>query len=119
MDKYEVRLMNRALQDLDDIYAYIAGNLLESGVATEMVDALESEILSLEYLPYRCSERRTGSFANSGYRQLIVKNYIVIYRIDEANNKRFVETSAFAKILNCSVGCSVVQGTLVYCEQVY
>ena len=79
MDKYEVRLMNQAMRDLDDIYAYIAGNLLEPGVAAEMVDALESEILSLEYLPYRCSERRTGSFANSGYRQLMVKNYIVIY----------------------------------------
>ena len=60
MDKYEVRLMNQALRDLDDIYAYIAGNLLEPGVAAEMVDALESEILSLEYLPYRCPERRTG-----------------------------------------------------------
>ena len=47
MDKYEVRLMNQALRDLDDIYAYIAGNLLEPGVAAEMVDALESEILSL------------------------------------------------------------------------
>ena len=97
MDKYEVRLMNRALQDLEDIYAYIAGNLLESGVATEMVDALESQILSLEYLPYRCSERRTGSFANSGYRQLMVKNYIVIYRVDEANKQVFVVTVRYAR----------------------
>ena len=30
-------------------------------------------------------------------------------------NKRFVETSAFAKILNCSVGCSVVQGQVKRC----
>ena len=30
-------------------------------------------------------------------------------------NKRFVETSAFAKILNCSVGCSVVQGQVERC----
>ena len=85
MDKYEVRLMNQALQDLDEIYGYIASNLQEPGVAAELLDALESEILSLEYLPYRCSERRTGSFAHSGYRQLMVKNYIVIYRIDEAH----------------------------------
>ena len=75
MDKYEVRLMNQALQDLDEIYGYIARNLQEPGVAAELLDALESEILSLEYLPYRRSERRTGSFANSGYRQLMVKNY--------------------------------------------
>ena len=79
--------MNQALQDLDEIYGYIASNLQEPGVAAELLDALESEILSLEYLPYRCSERRTGSFANSGYRQLMVKNYIVIYRIDEAHKQ--------------------------------
>ena len=97
MDKYEVRLMNQALRDLDDIYAYIADNLLEPGVAAEMVDALESEILSLEYLPYRCSERRTGSFANSGYRQLMVKNYIVIYRIDEANKQVLIVTVRYAR----------------------
>ena len=97
MDKYEVRLMNQALQDLDDIYAYIAGNLLEPGVAAEMVDALESEILSLEYLPYRCSELRTGSFANSGYRKLMVKNYIVIYRVDEANKQVLVVTVRYAR----------------------
>ena len=30
-------------------------------------------------------------------------------------NKRFVETSAFAKKLNCSVGCSVVQGQVKRC----
>ena len=36
--------MNQAVRDLDDIYAYIAGNLLEPGIAAEMVDALESEI---------------------------------------------------------------------------
>ena len=89
MDRYEVRLMNQALQDLDEIYGYIASSLQEPGVAAELLDALESEILSLEYLPYRCSERRTGSFANSGYRQLMVKNYIVIYRIDEAHKGHF------------------------------
>jgi hypothetical protein len=33
-------------------------------------------------------------------------------------NKRFVETSAFAKILNCSVGCSVVQGQVKRCGRV-
>ena len=97
MDKYEVRLMNQALQDLDEIYGYIASNLQEPGVAAELLDALESEILSLEYLPYRCSERRTGSFANSGYRQLMGKNYIVIYRIDEAHKQVLIVTVRYAR----------------------
>ena len=97
LDKYEVCLMNQALQDLDEIYVYIASNLQEPGVAAELLDALESEILSLEYLPYRCSERRTGSFANSGYRQLMVKNYIVIYRIDEAHKQVLIVTVRYAR----------------------
>ena len=97
MDKYEVRLMNQALQDLDEIYGYIARNLQEPGVAAELLDALELEILSLEYLPYRCSERRTGSFANSGYRQLMVKNYIVVYRIDEAHKQVLIVTVRYAR----------------------
>ena len=97
MDKYEVRLMNQALQDLDEIYGYIARNLHELGVAAELLDALESEILSLEYLPYRCSERRIGSFANSGYRQLMVKNYIVVYRVDEAHKQVLVVTIRYAR----------------------
>ena len=97
MDKYEVRLMSQALQDLDEIYGYIVSNLQEPGVAAELLDALESEILSLEYLPYRCSERRTGSFANSGYRQLMVKNYIVIYRIDEAHKQVLIVTVRYAR----------------------
>ena len=97
MDKYEVRLMNQALQDLDEIYGYIARNLQEPGVAAELLDALESEILSLEYLPYRRSERRTASFANSGYRQLMVKNYIVVYRIDEAHKQVLIVTVRYAR----------------------
>ena len=59
MDKNEVRLMNQALQDLDEIYGYIARNLHEPGVVTELLDALEFEILSLEYLPYHCSDHTT------------------------------------------------------------
>lgn len=97
MDKYEVRLLNRALQDLDDIYGYIARTLAEPGTATELIDTLESEILSLEYLPYRCPERRSGAYAKDGYRQLMVKNYIVIYRVNEAEKQVIIVTVRYAR----------------------
>lgn len=97
MDKYEVRLLGRALQDLDDIYGYIARTLAEPGTATELIDTLESEILSLEYLPYRCPERRSGAYAKDGYRQLMVKNYIVIYRVNEAERQVIIVTVRYAR----------------------
>ena len=81
MDKYVVKLYARAYRDLDGIYTYIAENLLEPDTALNMVDELENAIFSLEQLPERGAIRRTGTYANGDYRQLFVKNYVIIYRV--------------------------------------
>lgn len=81
MDKYTVKLYARANRDLDGIYTYIAENLLEPGVALNMVGELENAIFSLEQLPERGAIRRVGAYANGDYRQLFVKNYVIIYRV--------------------------------------
>ena len=65
-NKYRAKLMSRALRDLDNIYTYIARNLLEQGTAEKLIDTLEGEILSLESMPYRCAERRVGVYAGKG-----------------------------------------------------
>ena len=57
-----------------------------------MADTLEDAILSLAEMPYRGSIRRTGAFANRGYRQLLVKNFTIVYRIDEAGKVVIVVT---------------------------
>lgn len=81
MDKYVVKLYARAYRDLEDIYTYIAENLLEPGTALNMADELETAIFSLEQLPERGAIRRVGAYANGDYRQLFVKNYVIIYRV--------------------------------------
>ncbi len=81
MDKYIVKLYARAYRDLNGIYTYIAENLLEPDTAFNMVDELEKAIFSLEQLPERGAIRRFGNYANGEYRQLFVKNYVIIYRI--------------------------------------
>ncbi len=97
MDKYEVKFLSKALRDLDGIYAYIARSLMEPGTAADLIDELEEQILSLEHLPYRCPERRSGAYANKGYRQLFVKNYTVIYRIDESEKEVVIVTARYSK----------------------
>ena len=96
MDKYKVSLTNRALRDLDDIYVYIAQTLLVPETALGLVDKIEKEILSLEEMPYRFPERKTGAYANKGYRQLFVGNYTVIYRIDEKRRQVIVITIRYS-----------------------
>ena len=81
MDNYSVKLMSRALRDLDKIYDYISHTLVEPGTALKLVERIENAIFSLETMPYRCPERRRGAYAYRGYRQLLVENYTVINRI--------------------------------------
>lgn len=96
MNKYSVKLMNRALQDLDKIYSYVAKTLSEPKIALDLIDTIEQEIFTLEFMPYRCPERKTGFYANKGYRQLLVKNYTAIYRIDEAAKTVVVVTVRYS-----------------------
>ena len=88
--------MSRALRDLDEIYAYVAKTLLEPGTAEKLLDTLEREIMSLESVPYRCAERKVGAYAGKGYRQLVIKNYIVIFRVDEEHRTVAVVTVRYA-----------------------
>ena len=88
--------MKRAQRDLDGIYTYIAQTLLEPGTALALVEKIDQEILSLEQIPYRWPERRRGAYANRGYRQMLVKNYTVIYRVDEANKQVVVVTVRYS-----------------------
>ncbi len=83
MAKYTIKMLQRASDDLDNIYNHITDDFKEIGTAEKMADALENAILSLDEMPYRGSIRRTGAFANRGYRQSFVKNFTIVYRIDE------------------------------------
>ena len=84
MVKYQVKITPQAFRDIDMIYDYIARHLLEPGTANNLVDEIEAGIFSLEEMPNRGAPRRIGTYANKGYRQLFVKNYTIVYRVDEA-----------------------------------
>lgn len=96
MDKYTLSLTSRALRDLDGIYVYIAQTLQVPETALELVDKIEKEILSLEEMPYRFPERKTGAYANKGYRQLFVGNYTVVYRVDEKHRQVIIVTIRYS-----------------------
>ena len=96
MDNYTVMLYDRAYADLDRIYDYIAHSLLEPGVAGRLISELEEAIFSLEQLPERGVPRRIGAYANKGYRQLFVKNYVIVYRVLEREKQVHIVTVRYA-----------------------
>ena len=81
MDKYVVKLYSSAYRELNSIYSYIAEKLSEPGTAMKIANALEEAILSLETIPERAPVRRNGVYGSGEYRQLFVKNYVIIYRV--------------------------------------
>jgi toxin ParE1/3/4 len=83
LDKYIIKLLPNAYKDIDQIYGYILENFLVSETAENIVKSIEDAILGLEEFPRRGSERKVGVYANRGYRQLFIKNFTVVYRIDE------------------------------------
>ena len=85
MDKYKVKVNPRAIRELDHIYEYIANEKLAPENAKEQVDRIKKAILGLETFLQSHQERNEGRYAAKDYHQLLIDNYIVIFRIDEPN----------------------------------
>lgn len=92
MDKYDVMLYPKAYRDIDDIYAYIAHEKLSPENAKGQTDRIWEAIKSLEELPESHQNRLVGRYSGKGYKQLIIDNYIVIFKIDKNVKKVFVVT---------------------------
>ena len=96
MDKYKVKLYARAYRELDGIYAYIADKLSSPDAAVNMIDSLEEAIFSLEQMPERGAIRKSGIYAETGFRQLFVKNYVIIYRVLKEEKEVHIVTVRYA-----------------------
>ncbi len=86
----------KAYRELDSIYEYIKTEFKEPSTAFEILELIEENILKLDALPHRGSERKVGIYANKGYRQLFVKNYTIVYRIDEDNKQVIIVTIRYS-----------------------
>lgn len=92
MDKYRIKVNPGAIRELDRIYEYIAKEKLAPENAKGQVDRIKKAILSLDTFPQSHQERNEGRYAGKRYRQLLIDNYIVIFRIDESHETVYVVT---------------------------
>lgn len=92
MNKYKVKVNPRAIRELASIYEYIAKEKLAPENAKGQVDRIKQSILSLDTFPQSHQERNEGRYAGKGYRQLLIDNYIAIFRVDELRKTVYVVT---------------------------
>lgn len=92
MVKYTVKIYPQAVRELDDIYEYIASDKQSPQNGKSQADRIKAAILSLDTFPESHQERMTGRYAGKGYRQLLIDNYVVIFKIDKKEQIVYVVT---------------------------
>ena len=92
MDKYKVKLSPRAFREIDDIFSYIALEKLSPENAKRQTDRIWAALKKLDIFPQSHQERTEGRYAGKEYRQLLIDNYIAIFRIDEISKTVHVVT---------------------------
>lgn len=92
LHKYKVRISPKAIRELDSIYEYITYEKMAPENAKGQTDRIKKAILSLDTFPQSHQERSEGRYAGKGYRQLLIDNYIAIFRINEDDKTVYVIT---------------------------
>lgn len=87
---YRVVLYAKAYQDLEEIYKYISFIISEPLMAKNQTNRIWDAINSLSLFPYSHQDRLVGRYADKGYKQLVVDNYLIVYKIDESLKQVFV-----------------------------
>ena len=80
----------KARQDLRDIYEYIAYTLLVPDTAQKMTERLMQGARTLESMPERNPLYKEEPWYSQGVRFLPVKNYLIFYTINTAEDTVFI-----------------------------
>jgi plasmid stabilization system protein ParE len=83
---YKLLVTELAHQDLDNIVSYIAVQLANPKAAGDFLDEVTTCYGFLKTNPMmyeRCQERQ---LEKEGYHKAVIKNYVLIYKIDKASN---------------------------------
>ena len=84
-DSYNITLSPAALEDLRQIYAYIAFELLAPEAAKGQIDRIRGTVRSLNYMPTRYPVVDWEPWESMKMHKTMVDRYIAFYTIDDEN----------------------------------
>ncbi len=106
-----------ASQDLDNILEYMAVRLQNPAAASAFADAVEQCYDLLEHTPLMYEACRDLRLRAKGYRKAVIRNYVLIYKVDEKNQTSMKRTGP-----SCFCGFSMANRTMPqnckrYCQK--
>lgn len=94
---YRVIATPTAHREIIRIYDYILNDLKAEQAAERILNLIESEIEILGYMPKMYMKIEKFDEAKSQYRRTIIKNYVLLYTIDEDNNIVYISNIYYSK----------------------
>ena len=80
--RYEIVYSERSMEDLADIYEYIAFSLMDPWAAGRVYSGIVNAVDTLKSFPFRNSLAEDEPWKGMGLRKLPVKNYLIFYTTD-------------------------------------
>ena len=87
---YKLIVSIDAHNDVEEIAAYIAYEIKNAQAASRFLDNVENSYRQIADNPFMYALCEDTRLHNMGYRKVVIKNYLVIYRVDEANKTAYV-----------------------------
>ena len=78
-DSYSVAYLPKAVDDIRDIYRYIAFELLDPGAAEKLVNRIRKSVASLDCMPFRNPVVDWEPLKTTGMRAMPVDSFEVFY----------------------------------------
>ncbi len=88
---YQIKITEECYEEMEQIYDYIANNLKADNSAYELLKSVRMKILKLGEMPKLYSIINKRNRTQSVYRRMIIKNYVVLYTVDD--NEKIVYIS--------------------------
>ena len=96
-NKYSFSFTPLAFHDLDDALVYISEQLSNPQAATELLDEVEHTLASVCEFPYAFSDCSVYLISDQNIRHAIVKNYVLVFEINEDEGKIIVLRFRYAR----------------------
>lgn len=84
---YEVVFDPLVVDKVDEIVGYISEVLASPNTATSFLDGFDELVGNLEELPLAYPFAQDPRLAARGYRRALVGNYLVLFRVDETDER--------------------------------
>ena len=94
---YEIEFTDECLEEIKEIYEYISKKLIAKEAAKRLMKIVKSRILNLSKSLYLYMKIGKTDKLKREYHRIIIKNYVILYTIDENNKKVFISHMIYGK----------------------